>query len=121
MAKRSVLVIEDDDLTQQLLQVMLRRHDAAVEIAADGERAVERLRAGAFDTVILDIMLPKLNGFQVAQVVRALDPQPKLIVLSALARYFGDRFPEGTVMLQKPFEIDQLDTALRGGQVFSFQ
>jgi len=112
MAKRAVLVVEDDDAVQQMLQVMLRRHDAAVEAAFDGETAIERLRAGEFDTVILDIMLPKMNGFQVAQVIRALEPQPKLIVLSGLARYFADRFPEGTVMLQKPFAIDQLDTAL---------
>jgi len=112
MAKRAVLVVEDDDAVQQMLQVMLRRHDAAVEAAFDGETAIERLRSGEFDTVILDIMLPKMNGFQVAQVIRALEPQPKLIVLSALTRYFVDRFPEGTVMLQKPFAIDQLDTAL---------
>jgi len=112
MAKRAVLVVEDDDAIQQLLQVMLRRHDAAVEAAFDGATAIERLRADEFDTVILDIMLPKMNGFQVAQVIRALEPRPKLIVLSGLARYFADRFPEGTVMLQKPFEVDQLDTAL---------
>ena len=112
MAKRAVLVVEDDDATQQLLRVMLRRHDAAVEAAFDGQTAIERLQSGEFDTVILDLMLPKMNGFQVAQVIRALEPRPKLIVLSALARHFGDRFPEGTVVLQKPCEIEQLRTAL---------
>jgi len=112
MAKRAVLIVEDDHATQEFLRVMLRRHDAAVEAAFDGQTAIERLRCGEFDTVILDLMLPKMNGFQVAQVIHALEPRPKLIVLSALARYFRDRFPEGTVILQKPFEIDQLDTAL---------
>ena len=112
MAKRAVLVVEDDDATQELLRVMLRRHDAAVEAAFDGETAIERLRSGEFDTVILDLMLPRMNGFQVAQVIRALEPRPKLIVLSALARHFGDRFPDGTVVLQKPCEIEQLRTAL---------
>lgn len=113
MAKRAVLVVEDDDVTQQLLRAMLRRHDAAVEAVGDGESAIERLRAGGFDAVILDLMLPKMNGFQVAEVIRALEPRPKLIVVSALARDFGDRFPEGTVMLQKPFEVDRLDAALQ--------
>ena len=112
MANGAVLVVEDDDTTQQLLRAMLRRRGAAVEAVGDGESAIERLRAGGFDAVILDLMLPKMNGFQVAEVIRALEPRPKLIVLSALARHFSDRFPEGTVMLQKPFEIDQLDTAL---------
>ncbi len=112
MAKHAVLVVEDDDGTQSLLRAMLRRHDASVEVAADGQAAIERLRSAEFDTVILDLMLPKMNGFEVAGAIRTLPRQPKLIVLSALARYFGDRFPEGTVMLQKPFEIDQLDAAL---------
>ena len=113
MAQRAVLVVDDDDVTQVLLRTMLRRHDAAVECAGDGETAVEMLRRSEFDTVILDIMLPRLNGFQVAEVIRALEPRPKLIVLSGLARYFGDRFPEGTVMLQKPLDVDNLNAALR--------
>ena len=121
MAKRAVLVVEDDDATQELLHVMLRRHDAEVEAAFDGEAAIERLRSGGFDTVILDIMLPKMNGFQVAQVIRALEPRPRLIVLSALAQQFGDRFPEGTVMLQKPCEIEQLATALGAAGGASFR
>ena len=95
MAKRAVLVVEDDDATQQFLRVMLRRHDATVEAVFDGQTAIERLRSGEFDTVILDIMLPKMNGFQVAQVIHALEPRPKLIVLSGVARYFRDRFPGG--------------------------
>ena len=113
MGQRAVLVVEDDDITQVLLRTMVRRHDAAVECAGDGETAVEMLRRGEFDTVILDIMLPRMNGFEVAAAIGALEPRPKLIVLSGLARYFGDRFPEGTVMLQKPFDIDHLDAALR--------
>jgi DNA-binding response OmpR family regulator len=111
MAKRAVLVVEDDDATRHLLRAVLCNH-AAVSTAGDGQTAVELLRSNAFDTVILDIMLPKLNGFQVAEVIRGIQPRPKLIVLSGLSRYFGDRFPEGTVMLQKPFEIDHLEAAL---------
>jgi len=111
MVKQSVLVVDDDDDTQILLRALLR--DAAVEVAADGQRAIELLRSAEFDTVILDLMLPRMNGFQVAEVVRALEPRPKLIVLSALARYFRDRFPDATVVLEKPFEIDHLQAALR--------
>ena len=116
MAKRAVLVVEDDDATQQLLRVMLRRHDAAVEAAFDGQTAIERLQSGEFDTVILDLMLPKMNGFQVAQVIRALEPRPKLIVLSALAQHFGDRFPEGTVVLQKPCENVSRKTSMKSDE-----
>ena len=111
MAKRSVLIVEDDGDVRSLLLAILR--DASVHVAGDGQTAIELLQSTAFDAVILDIMLPRKNGFQVAEVVRALEPRPKLIVLSGLARYFHDRFPEGTVMLQKPFEVDHLEAALR--------
>ena len=111
MTKQSVLVVDDDDGTQSLLRAMLR--DVSVEVAGDGQTAIELLRSMEFDTVILDLMLPRMNGFQVAEVIRALEPRPRLIVLSGLARYFHDRFPDGTVLLQKPFEIDHLQAALR--------
>jgi DNA-binding response OmpR family regulator len=111
LAKRSVLIVEDDGDVRSLLLAILR--DASVHVAGDGQTAIELLQSTAFDAVILDIMLPRKNGFQVAEVVRALEPRPKLIVLSGLARYFHDRFPEGTVMLQKPFEVDHLEAALR--------
>ncbi|HEY6138938.1 MAG TPA: response regulator [Thermoanaerobaculia bacterium] len=112
MDQRTVLVVEDDDETQNLLRALLRRHGAAVQMAEDGERAIELLRVAEFDTVILDLMLPKRNGFEVAGALFTLERRPKLIVVSSLARHFADRFPDGTVMLQKPFDIDQLDAAI---------
>lgn len=112
MGQRAVLVVEDDDATQNLLRVLLRRRGAAVETAGDDERAIELLRVGEFDTVILDLMLPKRNGFEVAGAIFTLERRPKLIVVSSMARHFVDRFPEGTVLIQKPFDVDQLDAAI---------
>ncbi|HKS24951.1 MAG TPA: response regulator [Thermoanaerobaculia bacterium] len=112
MGQRAILVVEDDDTTRNLLRALLRRRGAAVETAGDGERAIELLRGGEFDTVILDLMLPKRNGFEVAGALFTLEPQPKLIVVSSMANHFTDRFPAGTVMLQKPLDIEQLDAAI---------
>ena len=112
MGQRAVLVVEDDDAIQNLLRVLLRRRGAAVETAGDGERAIELLRVSEFDTVILDLMLPKRNGFEVAGAIFTLEPRPKLIVVSSMARHFADRFPEGTVLIQKPFDVEQLDAAI---------
>jgi DNA-binding response OmpR family regulator len=119
MTRCAALVVEDDDLIQRLLQATLRRHCSSVETAGDGEKAIELLRAAPFDVVVLDIMLPKRNGFEVARAIGGLQPSPKLIVVSGVARDFPDRFPDGTVLLQKPFAIDQLDSALSGMTVRS--
>jgi DNA-binding response OmpR family regulator len=111
---KCALVVEDDADVQRMLRAMLLRHCSEVETVNDGAEAIDRLRREKYDVVVLDLMLPKMNGFQVAGVIESLQPPPLLIVLSGIARYFHDRFPEGTIVLQKPFEIDQLDAAMRG-------
>jgi DNA-binding response OmpR family regulator len=108
-----VLLVEDDDSVQRLLQTILRTHCTAIDVAADGERALELINGNAYDVVVLDIMLPKKNGFEVAEAINAMPTPPGLVVLSAIARYFRDRFPIRTVVLQKPFDINQLEEAIR--------
>ena len=109
---KSALVVEDDPDIGFLIATALRNHCETIERAADGEEAVEMLRSGSYDIVILDIMLPKMNGLAVADVAVKLPSPPALLVISAIARYFDGRFPEGTVTLQKPFDLKDLDEAV---------
>ncbi len=115
MAKRATaLVVEDEESVQRLLQTILRRHCDSIDVASDGETAIAMVRQRAYDLVLLDLMLPKVNGFEVAAAIQELPRRPRVIVLSAIARYFGARFPEGTVVLQKPFELDRLEEVILG-------
>lgn len=109
----AALIVEDEDAIQELLRTMLQRHCSSIDTASDGERALELLRSRSYDLVLLDLMLPKLNGLAVAEAIQTLPVVPKVIVLSAISRYFADRLPAGTVVLQKPFDIDRLDEAIR--------
>ena len=81
--------------------------------AADGEAAIAMVRDGSYDLVLLDLMLPKANGLAVSEAIQALPVKPKVIVLSAISRYFADRFPEDTLVLQKPFDINRIEDVLR--------
>jgi DNA-binding response OmpR family regulator len=108
-----LLVIEDDPDVQALLGAVASRRGVAVDRASDGEEAIRMLENNRYDVVVLDLMLPKVNGFRVAEVIRALEPRPRLIVFSALARYFAEQFPEA-VILQKPFDVNRLDDILSG-------
>ena len=110
---QSVLVVEDDPGVHGLLKALAERHCPTVDVATDGEMAIEMLQRRAYDVVILDLMLPKANGLAVGNVIGELETRPKLVVLSAISRYFGDRFPEGTLVLQKPFEIDEIEAVFR--------
>ncbi len=97
-----LLIVEDDEKLQDMIRTILSR------------QAIEKLASGRYDIVILDLMLPKKNGLIVAEAVAALAHKPRLIVLSVISRYLSDRFPAGTLVLQKPFEIDKLAETVRG-------
>lgn len=110
----AVLIVEDDEKLQDLLRTMLTRNCSPIDFAADGERGIEMLRAGVYDAIIVDLMLPKKNGLLVIDAIASLSYAPKVIVLSAISRYFHDRFPPGTLVLQKPFEIEKVVEAITG-------
>lgn len=113
MKKCAALIVEDDESVQHLLLALLRKHCGTVDLAVDGEAAIAMVQGGSYDLVLLDLMLPKANGFAVSEAIQALPAPPKVVVLSAISRWFADRFPEDTVVLQKPFEIDRLEDVLR--------
>jgi len=113
MRDPKVLVIEDDPDVQALLTSVAKKRHVSVDRASDGEEAIRLLESDEYDVVILDLMLPKVNGFRVAEVVRQLAHKPRLIVFSAISRYFADQFPEA-VILQKPFDLGRVEDILAG-------
>ena len=113
MENCAVLVVDDDTSIHEVVRLLLRKRCSKVDAAADGARGVEMLQKGGYDVVILDLMLPVLNGFQVIDQLKQLSKPPRLIVLSAISRHFDDRFPDDAVVLQKPFDITRVDEVVR--------
>jgi DNA-binding response OmpR family regulator len=66
-----VLVVDDNELNRDVLARRLERQGHQVKVAANGRQALEMVRAGQFDLVLLDIMMPELNGYQVLQQLKA--------------------------------------------------
>ena len=77
-----ILLVDDEHSVQKLLAYPLRKEGYEVISALDGREALDRLRDGAFDLVVLDVMLPKLDGFEVCRQVRARSTVP-IIMLTA--------------------------------------
>lgn len=77
-----ILLIEDDERLAERTAEYLRGHDAEVEIAADGETGLDRARRGEHDMVLLDLMLPKLDGIEVCKQLRQTSNVP-VIMLTA--------------------------------------
>ncbi len=106
-----ILVVEDDTETAFDLKTDLRSEGHDVMNAYDGESALEMTRAQNFDAVVLDIMMPKMDGLEVLARMRAENNDTPVIVLSARSAY-DDRV-EGLGVgaddyMTKPFGIEEL-------------
>ena len=69
--KHSLLIVEDEPAVARGLKDAFEFQGYRAAVAVDGEDALEQARAGEFDAIILDIMLPKLSGFDVMETLRA--------------------------------------------------
>jgi DNA-binding response OmpR family regulator len=78
----SILLVDDEDAVQKLLTFPLEREGFTVVAARDGEEALDRFAAGDFDLVVLDVMLPKLDGLEVCKQIRSASTVP-IIMLTA--------------------------------------
>lgn len=81
--RRRILIVEDDESISLGLRMNLEAEGYEVEVADDGETALTRIPGGGFDLVILDVMLPRRNGFEVLRALRAERCAVPIIVLSA--------------------------------------
>jgi DNA-binding response OmpR family regulator len=79
-----ILLVDDEHSVQKLLAYPLRKEGYEVVPALDGREALSRLRDGDFDLVVLDVMLPKVDGFDVCRQIRARSAVP-IIMLTAKA------------------------------------
>ena len=81
--KKRILIVEDDESISLGLRMNLEAEGYDVQVAADGEDGLVRAAAGDVDLVILDVMLPKVNGFEVVRKLRAQQLTLPVIMLSA--------------------------------------
>ena len=121
-----ILVIEDERLLAQSIKAVLEQKGFEVETVYDGETGAEYARLGIYDLVILDVMLPGMDGFQVAQALRAGRCATPILMLTAKSG-IEDRITGlnagADYYLTKPFDTRELlacvNALLRrqGGQV----
>jgi DNA-binding response OmpR family regulator len=111
-----ILLVEDDRKVGAFLEEGLRQEGFLVEWAQDGEAAVELSDAGAYDIVLLDFMLPKKDGLQVARAIRRLHQHTPILMLTA--RDSAEDIRRGSAAgvndyMGKPFKFDDLLDRIR--------
>lgn len=78
-----ILIIEDEKLLAESLKTLLELKGFEVEVVYDGEDGAEYAETGIYDLLIMDVMMPKLNGYQVARQVRAHRVTTPILMLTA--------------------------------------
>ena len=106
-----ILIVEDDTSILRGLQLNLEMEGYKILTAEDGQSGIETFEEHRPDLVILDIMLPRMNGYEVLESVRKLDPDVGVVILSAREGY-DDKVLGLTLgaddFLAKPFELREL-------------
>lgn len=82
MSKR-ILVVEDEFSIQRILQYDLTQSGFLVDLASDGEEGLKKALVNDYDVILLDIMLPKKDGFAVCKELRAQNISTYIVMLSA--------------------------------------
>jgi CheY-like chemotaxis protein len=115
--RRRVLVADDDQSIRQLVSTIVKRERFVVDSAADGLEAIECLKQHEYAVVLLDLMMPRLDGFGVVEWLKSNPPLIKPIIL-VITAYADQRFKEVDSdfvagVLRKPFDVAELGSLVR--------
>ena len=113
-----ILVVDDDDAIRTMVERVLRRERYVVESARDGFEAIEKLSQNDYGTVLLDLMMPRVDGHGVLRYLQSERNSPKtprVIVMTANLAGAAESASAAPVfrVLSKPFDIRQLVAHVR--------
>ncbi len=112
-----VLVADDDQAIRQLVCTIVQREGLEVDCVADGAEAIEKLKTHEYAVVLLDLMMPRVDGFGVVEFIREHPPLHKPVIL-VITAYADQRFKEVdpnivSGVVRKPFEVADLGNLVR--------
>jgi DNA-binding NtrC family response regulator len=112
VGRKRALVVDDDEPIRTMLAKVVERQNLEVDTASDGAEAIERLKQDGYNVVLLDLMMPRVDGFAVLRYMQEKDPEALACTIIASA------VPESEVLKRftapvyrvhsKPFDIQRL-------------
>jgi len=114
---KRILVVDDDEPIRVLLHRVLRREGFAVETASDGFEAITKLSRGDYDTILLDLRMPRVDGFGVLGFLEENRPDlaGAVVIMTANLPGAAGVQAEGRVsrVLPKPFDLGEVLATVR--------
>src|SRR5687768_4160599 len=112
--KTTLLIVDDDAAIRKLLARIAQRQGFEVDTARDGVDALEKMAERTYQIAIVDLMMPRLSGYELVQKINAIVPRPIVIVATALTNGDVATLDDSLVrrVIRKPFDINAVAQAL---------
>ena len=106
--------MEDDPAIRKLLQKILLRSGIEIDTVQDGKNAIEKIANFNYSVIVLDLMVPEVNGFEIIEYVKANKIDVPVAVVSAVSQQALTRLDLDIVKLviTKPFDVDEFTKAV---------
>jgi len=109
----SILLVEDNKLNQTVVKFTLKRYGYQIDVANNGIEAIEKYKEGKYDFILMDIMMPEMDGIEASKAIRKLETDSRIpiIALTADTMIANEEKCIQNGMdghIAKPFEIDNL-------------
>ena len=113
-AKVALLIVDDEAAIRKLLAKVAERAGFDVDMAKDGIEALEMMGRKNYQIAIVDLMMPRLSGYELVQKISALEPRPSVIVATALMSGDTVSLDDSLVrrVIRKPFDVNAIAEAL---------
>ena len=114
MTSYRALIVEDDPAIRRLVEKLLRRHHIEIDSAADGRAAIDKLKQNRYSVIVLDLMIPEVNGFEVIEFLKQEHSGVPVAVVSAVSQQALTKLDLDVVKLviSKPFDVDEFTKAI---------
>lgn len=112
--RHRALIVEDDEAIRRLVTKLLDRQNISVDSAPDGQTAIELLTSNEYSVVVLDLMVPGVNGFQIIEHLKRSGSSTPVAVVSAVSQQSLTDLDLDIVkiVVGKPFDVDELTKAI---------
>jgi DNA-binding response OmpR family regulator len=113
-----ILVVDDSPFILEIIETILKDSGFEVITADDGEKALNKAKSELPDLMVLDLMLPKMNGYEVCKLLKSDEKYSNIPIIMLTARVNEDDEEKGrqagaNVYMGKPFELDDLVAKVR--------
>lgn len=108
--QKHVLIVDDDPSVRHLLTTAFRLHSLEVDVATDGREALELLRERRYTVIVLDLIMPVVDGFGVLEGMDGIEDSPVVLVLTGADRRMLDQLDARRIhgVVRKPFDPEEL-------------